>query len=485
MLFNSYDFLFAFLPIVVVVHRWLLGRHGARPAWAWLALSSLFFYAWPYPPYLALLAGSMVVNFLLGRVVADPQRSDRARSAWLTLAIVANLGLLGFYKYADFFAVNLNAATGWSVPVLRWALPLGISFFTFQQVAYVVDARRGVVRERDPLSYVLFVTFFPQLVAGPIVHHAEMMPQFREARAPDATDRAVGLTFLVLGLAKKVLFADLMAEHADLVFGAVAAGREPPVLVAWSGLLAFWFQVYFDFSGYSDMAIGLARLFGIRLPINFDAPYRATSMIDFWNRWHLTLSRFLRDYLYIPLGGGRRGPVRRYANLVITMTLGGLWHGAGWTYVAWGFVNGMFLLVNHGWRNTVGTVEGRAFAMLSRVLTLLCVFYGHVFFRAADLDDALRVHAAMVGWTSAGLGSISPWVASELVFLFVFVQLVPTSHTWMQRFEPVLGRAVDRVRWPARFTWAPTRRWALAIGVLAFLCLPVLERAKPFVYWAF
>ncbi len=485
MLFNSYDFLFAFLPLTLAVYQVASRRGGMRAAWTWLTLASLGFYAYWYPPYLGLLLGSIAFNFVVGRVVGDEERSASTRRSVLTFGVVANLGLLGFYKYAGFLAANLSALTGWDLPIPAYALPIGISFFTFQQIAYIVDARQGRGAETSPRDYTLFVAFFPQLIAGPIIHHAEVMPQIREGKRATAEDRAVGLTMLGLGLAKKVLFADAMSLHADRIFGAVAAGHVPTVADAWVGLLAFFFQVYFDFSGYSDMAIGLARLFAIKLPVNFDAPYRASSMIDFWSRWHLTLSRFLRDYLYIPLGGSRQGQVRRWFNLFLTMTLGGLWHGAAWTFVLWGAANGIFLFINHAWRAVFGEARGRYARLWTRPLTLAAIFYGHVYFRAADVDDAWTVHRAMVGWTEAGWGSIAPDLAWQLLGLFAFTQLVPTSHRWMERYEPVLGRTVDTLRWSERFAWAPTRRWAIALGIVGLLCLPVLERARPFVYWAF
>lgn len=487
MLFNSYDFLFGFLPLVLLGHHVLSRRVGMRAAWIWLVATSLLFYGWWYAPYLLLLLGSMAGNYTVGRVTADERRGRTVRKGWLTIGVTANLALLGFFKYAGMFDDNVLFLTGIDLPIPRYVLPLAISFFTFQQIAYLVDAYKGLTKAHDPLDYALFVSFFPQLIAGPIVHHGEMIPQFREGRRATHLDRSVGLTLLILGLGKKVLIADTFGVHADQMFRVVGDGHAPTVINAWQGLLSYMMQIYFDFSGYSDMAIGLSRMFGITLPVNFDAPYRSDSMIDFWKRWHITLSRFLKDYLYIPLGGSRKGSVRRYANLMITMLLGGLWHGANWTFVAWGGVNGAFLLVNHGWINLWKgkPPRSRLWKVSARVITLLCVLYGYVFFRAEDFGDAIAIHQALIGITPSGLGKATGWLPVQLLFMFAFTQLAPTSQRWMEKFEPVLIQWDDRIRWREGLTWQPTFGWGLLIGLLGLLCLPFLERAAPFVYWQF
>ena len=344
MLFNSYTFLLAFLPVALVGFA-LLRRHGmARASIAWLVLASFVFYGWWNPVYVALLALTIIVNF--------SRRNARQSKPLLYLGVAFNLGLLGYYKYLGFFASIADAVAGTGFGAIQVALPLAISFFTFQQIAYLVDAERGLAAEPDFLNYCLFVTFFPQLIAGPIVHHGEMMGQFRETakRRLKDIDIAVGLTLLAAGLFKKVVVADNLAYYASPVFHAADAGQALGFARAWAGTLAYSLQIYFDFSGYSDMAVGMARLFGIRLPVNFFSPYRAGNIIEFWRRWHMTLSRFLRDYLYLSLGGNRKGPARRYLNLLATMVLGGLWHGAGWTFVAWGLLHGLYLAANHLWR---------------------------------------------------------------------------------------------------------------------------------------
>src|SRR4029078_5020437 len=271
------------------------------------------------------------------------------RKTFLAVGVTANLAALGYFKYVNFFLANLSALRETQTSVVAVVLPLGLSFFIFQKIALLVDASKGEVQHFSPLSYTLFVSFFPQLIAGPIVHHKEMMPQFAARARMQVVDFAKGLTLFVIGLAKKVLIADTIAQVSNPIFDRAAAGIVPGVLESWTGALAYTLQLYFDFSGYSDMALGLALLFGIHLPINFHSPYQARNSIEFWRRWHITLSRFLRDYLYIPLGGNRHGHVRRYINLAITMLLGGLWHGAAWTFVVWGALHGLYLAANHAW----------------------------------------------------------------------------------------------------------------------------------------
>lgn len=336
MLFNSYPFLFGFLPLTLAVY-YLLGRNRPQLVIPWLAIASVAFYSYWDWRFLPVFAASVGANFIFGRLLLA--WSPRNQGYLLFIALFANLSLLGYYKYANFMLGELGTLLDWKPrDTTGLALPLGISFFTFTQIAYLVDVARGIARESKFWHYLLFVSYFPHLIAGPVLHHAQMMPQFgnKEVYCPSAKRIAVGLTIFSVGLAKKVLLADTLAAYASPVFDAAGMGAAPGFVESWTGALAYTLQLYFDFSGYSDMAVGLSLMFNIRLPINFNSPYRAASIIDFWRRWHITLSHFLRDYLYIPLGGGRRGTIRRYANLMVTMLLGGLWHGAGWTFVAWG-----------------------------------------------------------------------------------------------------------------------------------------------------
>ena len=339
MLFNSYTFILLFLPVAVGVF-FALGRISHALAAGWLVAASLFFYAWWSPAYVGLLLGSVLFNYAMGRTLARAHASGAVRAArrGLALAVGCNLALLAYYKYMNFFLANVDALRGSPVHHLDIILPLGISFFTFTQIAFLVDTFQGKVKEYKFVHYTLFVTYFPHLIAGPILHHAEMMPQFAQRRVyrPNARYLAAGLTIFCIGLCKKVLIADEIAVYVAPVFGAAAEGRAVGLADAWLGALAYTLQLYFDFSGYSDMAIGLSKMIGVRLPLNFASPYKAVNIIEFWRRWHMTLSRFLRDYLYIPLGGDRKGAARRYLNLLATMVLGGLWHGAGWTFIVWG-----------------------------------------------------------------------------------------------------------------------------------------------------
>ncbi len=326
MLFHSYTFLFLFLPLVFRTFLYLEEKKQQKElALAWLVIASWFFYAWWQPIYLLLLLLSTLFNFGVGwGLQSAPGKS------LLVFGVSGNLALLGYFKYATFFLHTTNTLFDTAFSPLPIVLPLAISFFTFQQIAWLVDVYRGQVTEYSLLHHCLFVCFFPQLIAGPIVHHNEMMPQFsvRRERSQRQRDVEVGLTIFCLGFLKKVALADPAAVYADPIFAAAAQGEPISFFEAWGGTLAYSFQLYFDFSGYSDMAVGLARLFGIRLPVNFFSPYQAASIIEFWRRWHMTLSRFLRDYLYIPLGGNRSGLTRTGLNLLTTMGLGGLWHGA-------------------------------------------------------------------------------------------------------------------------------------------------------------
>lgn len=407
MLFNSYSFIFIFLPSVFAGF-FALARYSTAYAAAWLALASLIFYGYWNPLYVSLLLGSIVFNYLCGMGIARAETGGAVslRKRLLFLAITANLALLAYYKYANFFLDSLNTLSGSHWLASSIVLPLGISFFTFTQIAYLVDTSQGKVKEYNFVHYVLFVTFFPHLIAGPVLHHKDMMPQF----AHHATYRinwnnlANGWMLFVLGLCKKVLWADSFAVYANTLFDGVLhdASTLPTMYEAWSGALAYTMQIYFDFSGYSDMALGIALMFNIRLPVNFSSPYQSTSITEFWRRWHISLSTFLRDYLYIPLGGNRHGALRRYINLFLTMLLGGLWHGAGWTYVAWGALHGIYLALNHLWRalprpalfRLIPSWSGK---LLGGALTFVAVVIAWVLFRADSMAQALRILQAMSG----------------------------------------------------------------------------------------
>src|SRR5436309_8596371 len=407
MLFSSYTFLFQFLPATVLAFA-AARRHSPRAGIMVLAGASLFFYGAWRPVYLLLLIASIAVNFTLGLRMEDPLR----RRAIGSLGVALNLAGLCYFKYTNFIFDSLNVLTGAPLPFVNVVLPLGISFFTFQQIAYLVDVMRGARVERDIVSYTLFVSFFPHLIAGPLVHHAEMIPQFKRGRSGrSALLAARGLAIFAAGLFKKVVIADNLAQFVSPVFAHLDAGGGVTTPWAWLATLAYSLQIYFDFSGYSDMAIGLALLFGIRLPVNFRSPYQATSIIEFWRRWHITLSRFLRDYLYIPLGGNRLGETRRFQNLLVTMLLGGLWHGAAWNFVIWGGLHGLYLCINHLWRAWRGGVPASMPAKgLCWALTFFAVVIAWVFFRAKTAAGAWQMLGSLFGFEAGISAYTSPGI---------------------------------------------------------------------------
>jgi alginate O-acetyltransferase complex protein AlgI len=414
MLFSSYAFLFQFLPVVALAFA-AARRYSPRCGIVVLAFASLIFYAAWKPVYLLLLVASIGVNFWLGLRMEDPAR----RRSFGTLGVALNLALLCYFKYTNFVFDSFTTLTGTPLPFVNVILPLGISFFTFQQIAYLVDVMRGAKVERDIVSYTLFVSFFPHLIAGPLVHHAEMIPQFKRGRTGRWSVLAArGLAIFAAGLFKKVVIADNLAQFVTPVFAHLDAGGGVTTPWAWLATLAYSLQIYFDFSGYSDMAVGLALLFGIRLPVNFRSPYKAVSIIEFWRRWHITLSRFLREYLYIPLGGNRLGEQRRYINLAVTMLLGGLWHGAGWNFIIWGGLHGIYLCINHlwrGWRGDDPQVSATATAstatrIVSWAVTFFAVVIAWVFFRAKTAAGAWQMLGSLFGFEAGSSAYASPGI---------------------------------------------------------------------------
>jgi D-alanyl-lipoteichoic acid acyltransferase DltB (MBOAT superfamily) len=399
MLFNSYEFIFLFLPITFFIYFYLTSKRLITGAKGFLVFASLFFYSWWNIVYLPLILVSMLFNYIIGSsLTKESEHKKINKKSLLTFGIVANLLLLGYFKYADFFISNINLASGSNFDLLHLALPLAISFFTFQQIAYLVDSYRGETKEYDFLNYSLFVTFFPQLIAGPIVHHKEMMPQFAQTSnfVKKYKNIALGLFIFSIGLFKKVVIADTFAVWATNGFDKAEILN---LIKAWATSLSYTFQLYFDFSGYTDMAIGAALLFNIRLPINFNSPYKATDIQDFWRRWHITLSRFLKDYIYIPLGGNRISSFRTYSNLMATFILGGLWHGAGWTFIFWGFLHGLALVIHRIWQK----LGFRLYTWLAWFITFNFINISWVFFRAKEWDDAMKVLGGMLGLTGVVL----------------------------------------------------------------------------------
>ena len=501
MVFSSLEFIYFFLPPVLLVFLLLrkLKMEGAI-IW-WLIAASLGFYAWWSPLHLILLLASVLGNYALHQ-----QLLVRRSKALLIFGIVANLSVLGWFKYIDFLLENFNALLGLEASKLGIILPLAISFFTFQQVSFLMDTWNDRVEKFDFKRYLLFVTFFPQLIAGPIVLQKDTIPQFRLANFNSrvSLNLAVGATLFFIGLFKKVVLADGIAPVANAVFGAADAGQTLTSEVAWQGALAYTFQIYFDFSGYCDMALGLARMFGIRLPINFNSPYKALSISDFWRRWHITLSRFLRDYLYIPLGGNRSGFLGRHGNLLATMLLGGLWHGAGWNFVIWGGLHGSFLIVNHFWRDFCGAYGLTRFVPLfvrvtvSWFITMLAVVVAWVFFRADTFSGALNVlHTMFVPGASFSANAPSSLIGDPtntlltLAAMIVIVTTLPNSIEITRHYRPVIGTLKELAQsqyFAPRLSWRPVSVWGFVIacaGTSALIQLYRLNDMTEFIYFNF
>lgn len=462
MLFTNPEFAFLYLP-VVLAGFFVLAKHSAIWAAAWLFLASVFFYGYWMPKFTALLLASICWNYWIGSQIsklnplhAAPEIKIIAKR-WLFFGVVVNLVLLAYFKYANFFIDNLNMALGQEWDIGRIVLPIGISFFTFTQIAFLADAYQKGVREYGFIHYGLFVTYFPHLIAGPVLHHAQMMPQFRDVVTYriNWSNLAGGFCIFAMGLFKKIVLADGISPYADAVFNAAETSIAPDFTEAWVGTLAYTFQLYFDFSGYSDMAVGLSWMFNVKLPYNFNSPYKALNITDFWRRWHMTLSVFLRDYLYIPLGGNRKGAAQRYINLFITMLLGGLWHGANWNFVLWGALHGLYLTINHGFQTFTRDFSSTHlcnpfFRLLSWSLTFLSVIVAWIFFRANDFPTAIRIVEAMGNPLLGGEYSFHPLLWNQgldldrafawLVILASTALCFPNSNTIGERILALARR---------------------------------------------
>ena len=461
MLFNSYIFIFLFLPITLGVYFYLNHTKRTDAAKVVLVVASLFYYSWWNVLYLPLILGSMVFNYHIGTKLSKHGHTMAiSKKQLLAFGVTCNLALLAYFKYVDFFIYNINFSLGTEIPLLRLALPLAISFFTFQQIAYLVDSYGGETKEYDKLNYALFVTFFPQLIAGPIVHHKEMMPQFAALRNKifDHKNLATGFYLFTLGLFKKVIIADSFAPWATKGFD---VAEHLNFLEAWATSLSYTFQLYFDFSGYTDMALGIALMFNIKLPENFNSPYKSLNIQEFWRRWHITLSRFLRDYIYIPLGGNRKSEFKTLNNLMITFLLGGLWHGAGWTFIFWGFLHGFALIIHRLW--------GKLGLKMNRVLAWLITFnfvnIAWVFFKAKTWADAIKVlkgmfsteivlPAELAGKLSfltqygiefgSGIQKIGPnkEVVISIIIAFVIILVLRNTNQVKESFKPNTARLI-------------------------------------------
>jgi D-alanyl-lipoteichoic acid acyltransferase DltB (MBOAT superfamily) len=484
-LFNSYEYLFLFLPITVVVYFLLNKQKLTTAATAWLVLASLFFYGWWNVKYLALILGSILFNFAVGSALRKSGQGHARISSRTILAfgIVVDVLLLGYYKYTVFFISNINTLAGWDLTVQKIILPLGISFFTFTQIAFLVDMYKGNAKEYDFLRYSLFVTFFPHLLAGPIIHHKEMMPQFgaMRNRALNYRNLSPGLYLFIIGLFKKVVFADELAPLANHGFDSM---QTLTLIEAWITSLSYTLQLYFDFSAYTDMALGASLMFNIRLPFNFNSPYKATNIVDFWRRWHMTLSRFLRDYVYIPLGGNRVGDLATYRNLMATFVIGGIWHGAGWTFVFWGFLHGAATVIHRIWSG----LNIKMHRFLAWFLTFNFVNIAWIFFRAKTWEDAIKVLAGMFGMNgiklSRSAAKVEFFKEHGVQFGDLFVKSINRqwSHVLVSSLLVVLlvRNSDEMMR-----TFKPNRKTAAFAIVAAVYAVMSMNKVSEFLYFNF
>ncbi|ALS77853.1 acetyltransferase [Planococcus kocurii] len=480
MIFNSFEFIFLFLPIVWILY-YVLGRIHIPFAKTWLLVASLFFYGYWNPAYLPLILISMLLNYAIGAFLGR-DRGGVYRRGILTAGILFNVLLLGYYKYYDFFVENINVVFGEDLVLKNILLPLAISFYTFQQIAYLVDSYRLETKEYNFLNYGLFVSFFPQLIAGPIVHHRQVMSQFssKDSYRIVYENISKGLLIFAIGLFKKVAIADQFAEWANQGYGNVGSLT---FVDSWFTTLSYTLQLYFDFSGYSDMAIGLALLFNIRLPLNFNSPYKALDIQDFWRRWHITLSHFLTTYIYIPLGGNRKGPTRTYLHILIIFFISGIWHGAGWTFLIWGALHGFASVICRWWKGTGHRMNN----VSAWIVTFLFVHLAWVFFRALTLADALTVLKAMFGFNGfylpSGLASLVPSIDENWLLKLPFsassieVALTLAIGLALAFFAK---NSVEIMEQKQRNT-----RMAVFIAVLLFYSVMQLQQVSEFLYFNF
>ena len=522
MLFNSYPFIFVFLPVALAGYE-VASRFNQRAVVLWLGFISLAFYGWWQPSLLVILLGSIALNYTAAAFISGRIASPIGSRFWLCVAIILNLLVLGYYKYLipsmNFFSSTFGLSKHWANVVL----PLGISFFTFTQIAFLIDLYKKSAQQQDLARYLLFVTFFPHLIAGPILHHREMMPQFhRRPTRLNLPDLTVGFTWFVLGLAKKVLLADTFAGTTFPIF---ETHFSLPATYAWAGALAYTLQLYFDFSGYSDMALGLARMLSIDFPLNFNSPFKAASIIDAWQRWHITLGRYIFTYIYNPItrlvrdrrakqGKGmtrrERGQVGTFIQVIalpmmFTMFLAGIWHGAGLQFMAFGLLHGVYLSVNSAWRQFFRrsgpqlapdphSLFDRLRHVASVLLTFLCVVVSMVFFRSVDITQALSILAGMCG-LHPGVSAATPTALSSFALKRPFVEIVagliiiwflPNTQQILTRFKPSLQQtAWNQTGVPRLFRWAPSAGWAVATGVLLFFVLVELQQPSTFLYFQF
>jgi alginate O-acetyltransferase complex protein AlgI len=545
MLFNSYEFIFAFLPITLAGF-FTLGTISRPWALRWIIFVSIFFYAWWRPLNVLIIAPSILINFAFARTLrqlGEDKKSAQTSKLLLVLGIAFNVLFLGYFKYIDFGRSAINDLFGTNLVLTHVILPLGISFITFQKIAFLVDVHAKKIKSFTFQDYCLFVLFFPQLIAGPIVHYREMMPQFQNASCRfNKENVAVGLTLLSFGLFKKVVLADQIATFVTPIYERAVAGGQISLVLAWVAAIGFTLQIYFDFSGYTDMALGIARFFGIRLPQNFNSPLQASSIIDFWLRWHMTLTRFLTAYVYNPLVlwltrsrmskglpglTGRGTTIGAFATLLmfpllLTMFISGLWHGAGYGFIVWGLLHGVYLTINHAWRFVVPRLwqARRQYAHIMRplgqLLTFVSVTLSMVFFRSPTIASAIDILQGMIGqhgvslqqttfdrlgsfghwlhkigvtsvgpelWVDQGLEKMMPWILGSLLIALA----LPNTLEILDRYEPALGVKPSKIGSAVRgmLKWDMSITWSVAVAILVVIGVLSLAGPSEFLYWQF
>ncbi|MGK7884102.1 MAG: MBOAT family protein [Crocosphaera sp.] len=540
MLYNSYEFIFLFLPITLIIFYQLGQRNYQKIALVWIIVASFFFYARWNPAYLMFLLGSLVVNYSLGRTINSKFQTKLSKNlminerVFLILGIVFNLGLLAYFKYANFFIESLNGLVGSNWTLKNLILPLGISFITFEQIAYLVDTYKGKIKDHDLIHYCLFISFFPQLISGPIVRYKELAPQLKSPKIFrfDYEDFSVGLTIFSIGLFKKVIIADNLTPHISLIYGAINQDVNLSFVEAWTGILAHTLRLYFDFSGYSDMAIGVARMFGIKLPLNFDSPYKTTNISQFWSHWHMTLTRFFRDYLYLPLsrwlktwplGKGQIAQQRATAlNTFIGLSVTGLWHGAGWNFLAWGSLHGIYFIVYQQWRDFLKSKGNNLkdspwwSQLIGWFLTFFAWMFALVLTRTENIHQTSSMWGSMLGFNGISLptslennfsflrnfgfnfsGLIPNFYVnpSEIILLIAILLLIvlftPNTQQWMGQYKPAVDYYAGRIKgqWKAniwkQLQWKPSSIFAFISSFLLIISLFSLYQEQPFIYFQY
>ena len=515
MLFNSYIFILIFLPIVLIGF-FLISKIHKRLAIVWLLIFSLIFYSWWSISFTGVLLISAFSNYILGYLISNTKKTTRKLIFYFS--IIFNLSYLGYFKYINFLLSTFSLAFDQKIIELDIILPLGISFFTFTQLAFLCDVYSNKTKEHQLDKYLLFVTYFPHLIAGPIIHHLKVVPQFflKSFYTFNIENFKKGLAFFIIGLSKKIIIADNLAIYSDSVFDAASIGIQPDFIESWVGVMAFTFQLYFDFSGYCDMAIGLSLMLNVKLPINFNSPYKSVDIINFWRKWHITLSTFLKNYLYIPLGGNKFGLFNRYKNLLITMLLGGLWHGANLTFIIWGGLHGFFLIINHLWKYLTDTKLSKLkinkfYKSFMILFTFFCVSFSWIFFRSENLESSMLIVKGCLGYAGVSLpsrleflkiildfnfvnfygvfinipglasaGGIIPFIY-KILFCFLIVWFIPNTQQLFKYKENFLEKD-EKLFLNSNFQ---NIVFGILLGILFCISFGNIEKISPFLYYQF